>query len=341
MNPGHEYSRRCGFNFQWLLDFEPDKPMDEPNLRALDFLVKHGFDYVRLPTNYWFWTKDFDYDHPDETVFLKIDRAIEACRERGIHAALNCHRVPGYCINSPEIEKHNLWTDAIAQDALDNQWRRFAERYRDIPSSELSFDLINEPPHEGERGFNREIHQTIIRRLVATIRSVSPDRVIVANGLAGGHLAIPELADLGIVHSSRGYQPMTVSHYHASWWAQGMTLPYPVYPGGEWEGRVWNRETLREYFQPWRDVHAKGVPVHIGECGCYIKTPNDVALRWMADLFEMFVDFGWGFGLWNFEGTFGIVEHGRPGARYEMVDGYRIDVDLLAILKECSARLKA
>ena len=57
-----------GFNFLWMYvsDGETPRPPDE---RALDFLVQTGFNFVRVPTNYRSWIKDFDYLHPDESVF--------------------------------------------------------------------------------------------------------------------------------------------------------------------------------------------------------------------------------------------------------------------------------
>ncbi|MFM9873881.1 MAG: glycoside hydrolase family 5 protein [Fimbriimonadaceae bacterium] len=325
------YSELKGFNFQWLIDWEPNAQPKEPDLKALDFLAKHGFNYVRIPTNYWFWVNNFDYENPNEQVFEHIDRYLAACQERDLHMSLNMHRVPGYCINQPEIEKHNLWTDHEPQDALVNFWQTWAERYKSVSNDDLSFDLINEPPHEGERGFNRDIHQKIIRRTVGAIREASPDRTIVINGIAGGHLAIPELIDLNVVHSGRGYQPMTVSHYKASWWAPAMAFDEPIYPGSIWEDRIWQRDTFDEFFQPWRDVAAQGVQVHIGECGCYDKTPEPVAKRWMTHMFEFFRSQGWGYGLWNFVGPFGIIGHARD-AKFEEMDGYLVDRELLEIL---------
>lgn len=152
---------------------------------------------------------------------------------------------------------------------------------------------------------------------------------------------MPELADLGVAHSGRGYQPMLVSHYHAEWWAPAADMEFPVYPGGEWAGKVWDRAQLHEFYGPWRDVEAMGVPIHIGECGCYRHTPNDVALRWLTDLFGLLGEYGWGFGLWNFEGTFGIIDHKRAGARFEEIDGYLVDVDLLEILKASASATRS
>ena len=322
-----------GFNFLWMYvsDGETPRPPDE---RALDFLVRTGFNFVRVPTNYRSWIKDFDYFHPDEAVFSYIDRYLDACRSRGLHLSLNLHRAPGYCINNNDLERDNLWLDPVAQDGFVFQWETFTRRFLGTPSSALSFDLLNEPPNVGQYGLTRENHAAVIRRAVQAIRAIDPAREIVIDGLGGGHLAMPELADLGVVHSGRGYQPMPVSHHKASWWDGHAAAPAPEYPGQVWEGRTWDRDSLREFYQPWRDVEAGGARVHIGECGCYNKTPNAVALRWFTDLFGLYKEFGWGYALWNFAGDFGIVEHGRPGAVYEELHGYKVDRRLLDILLE-------
>lgn len=322
-----------GFNFQWMFVWEPGRLPAEPDLKALDFLAEHGFNFARVTTDYRFWTQDFDYFHPDETVFRYIDRYLEACRERGIHLSLNQHRAPGYCINRNDLERHNLWTDQIAQDAFVFLWETFARRYADVPAAQLSFDLLNEPPQEGQYGMTRENHAAIMRRTAAAIRAVTPDREIVIDGLGGGHLPMPELADLGAVHSGRGYMPMAISHYQAEWWEDSQYLPdEPVYPGLVWLGIEWNRDSLRDFYHLWREVEAMGVKVHIGEFGCYNKTPNDVALRWFSDLFSLYQEFGWGYAMWNFEGAFGIINHGRPGTKYENYKGYPVDRALLDLM---------
>lgn len=322
---------RYGFNFLWMFIWEPGRAPVPPDEQALDFMAAFGFNFVRVPTDYRFWTRDFDYFHPDEQVFAALDRYLEACQARGFQMSLNLHRAPGYCINRNDLERHNLWVDPVAQDAFVFLWETFARRYKGVPSGSLSFDLLNEPPNIGQYGLTRENHAALIRRTVEAIRAVDAEREIVIDGLGGGHLAMPELADLGVIHSGRGYQPMPVSHYGASWWSGGAGLPEPEYPGS-FGGKFWNRETLRAFYQPWRDVEAAGAKVHIGECGCYNKTPNDVALRWLGDLFGLYKEFGWGFAPWNFKGDFGIVEHGRPGAVYEELHGYKIDRALLDLI---------
>lgn len=324
---------KIGFNFLWMFSKGSGREPKKADERALDFLARHGFDFVRVPTDYRFWTEGTEYFSPNERILEIIDQYVEAIGSRGLHMCLNIHRAPGYCINSNNLETHNLWRDEVAQEAFAFLWETFARRYRGIPSEKLSFNLLNEPPSLGKYGFTREAHEMVMRRATAAIRAVDPERTIVVDGIAGGNLAVPELADLGAVHSGRGYQPMTVTHHEADWWADRPEGEPPVYPGTEWDGIVWNRDTLAEFYRPWREVESLGVPVHIGEFGCYDQTPNDVALRWFADVVSVYRENGWGYALWQFEGPFGIVGHGRPGARFETIDGYQVDRDLFEILR--------
>lgn len=325
--------RRYGFNFGWMYAYEEGRKPEPADERALDFMAHYGFNFVRIPTNYHFWTQNFDYFRPDEAVLSVLDTYLEACRARGFQLSLNLHRAPGYCINRNDLERHNLWQGNVAQDAFVFLWETFARRYKGVASDFLSFDLVNEPPQVGQYGMTRENHAALIRRTVAAIRAVDQEREIVIDGLGAGNLAMPELADLGVVHSGRGYQPMSVSHYQASWWSGHPGLPAPSYPC-TYEGKVWNFNTLRDYYQPWREVEAAGATVHIGEFGCYNRTPNGVALAWFRDLFAVYKSFGWGYAMWNFEGDFGVVGHDRPGVRYETIRGYEVDRALLELMLE-------
>ena len=328
-----------GFNFQWMFSWRPGALPKEPDLKALDFLAGHGFNFVRIPTDYRFWTNTSgpdgpDYFHPDEDIFCYIDSYLQACRERGLHLSLNQHRAPGYCINANHLEKHNLWTDEVAQNAFIFLWQTFARRYQGIPAGALSFDLLNEPPNPGQYDLTRENHAALMRRTFTAIHEVDAQRPITIDGLGGGHMAMPELADLGATHSGRGYQPMALSHYNAPWWDGHKGLSEPAYPGLNWFWTIWNKDALREFYQPWREAEAGGARVHIGEFGCFNETPNDVALRWFGDLFALYKEFGWGYALWEFQGAFGIVDHGRPGTRYEEYCGYKVDRALLDLMLE-------
>ena len=322
--------KKYGFNLLWMYAFN-EQPYKCVNEKELNFIADNSFNFIRMPLDYNFWTKDFDYFNPDEKVLEQIDKYYIECEKRGLHFCLNLHRAPGYCTNRNELEKHNLWTDKEALDGFVFLWELFAKRYKGISSSKISFDLLNEPPCEGLYGLTRDIHQHVMRTTISAIRAIDPDRDIVLDGLCGGSFAIPELADTGTIHSGRGYMPFEISHYKASWCGEP-NWSEPVYPGvnGPY---LWDREALYNHYSPWFEVNKTGTEIHIGECGCYNKTPNDVALRWLGDLFSVYKEYGWGFALWNFDGPFGIINHGRPSTKYTQIGDYQVDMELLNIIK--------
>jgi hypothetical protein len=180
----------------------------------------------------------------------------------------------------------------------------------------------------------RKNHAALIRLTVAAIRAIDPHREIVIDGLGGGYYAMPELADLDVIHSGRGYQPMPVTHHKATWWSGHKLAPRPRYPYLLWQGRFWNRSALRNSYWHWRRVEKRGARVHIGEFGCFNRTSNDVATRWLADLLSIYKEFGWGYALWNFQGPFGIIDHGRPDSKLEWMRGYNVDRAQLDLLLE-------
>src|SRR5262249_46365466 len=128
-----------------------------------------------------------------------------------IHVNINFHRAPGYCVNPP-AEPFDLWKDEQALEACAYHWGHFAERYKGIPNTRVSFNLLNEPPKLPETTYVR-----VVRRLTEAIREHDPGRLIIADGLEYGRVPVPGLVDLKIAQSARGYDPMQLTHYKANW----------------------------------------------------------------------------------------------------------------------------
>jgi hypothetical protein len=78
---------------------------------------------------------------------------------------------------------------------------------------------------------------------------------------------------------------------------------------------------LAEYLQPWRDIAAQGEQVFVGEWGCYNKTPHPVALAWMKAWLEQWKSANLGWALWNFRGSFGVLDSDRADVAYEDWNG--------------------
>jgi endoglucanase len=84
--------------------------------------------------------------------------------------------------------------------------------------------------------------------------------------------------------------------------------------------------------EPWMPLVKQGVPVHVGEWGCFNQTPHDTCLAWMTDLLAIWKEANWGWSLWNLRGEFGTVDSGRPDVAYEDFEGHKLDRMMLEML---------
>ena len=323
-----------GFN---LVDMEHPFPSGQGDFNEDEFrwIADWGFDFVRIPLCYLHWI-DGDWQHLRESGLARVDKAVEYGRKHGVHVCLNFHRAPGYCVAPKPEEPFNLWKDKEAEDAFCFHWETFSRRYLGINSNQLSFNLINEPHWPDEKKMTRADHERVIRRAVATIRDIDPQRLIIADGLQCATDPCPELADLNIGQSCRAYSPFGVSHYLAEWatdWVDWSTVPTPAWPGGWNYGETWTRKELEEHYKPWIELAKSGVGVHCGEGGAYNKTPHDVYLRWFEDVLQILRDANIGWALWHFRGVFGVLDSGRTDVEYEDWYGHKLDRKLLELLQ--------
>ncbi|OIR18575.1 endoglucanase C307 precursor [mine drainage metagenome] len=317
MTGGHRGQRFHERDFEWMADW--------------------GFTFARIPMSYWCWSSPENWMQIDESAFAPLDEAIAFGKRHGIHLNLNLHRIPGYCVNGREKEPYQLFDsphDSMerALEAAVHHWTFIARRYQHLPSTQVSFDLFNEPPWMKDQTRYVEI----ATRLVAAIRSVNPDRIIFADGADIGQTPVMGLAHMGLVQSTRGYLPKMISHYTATWVppAEFESTATPTWPMRDKTGRLWDRETLwQELYLKWKPLVDLGVPVHVGEWGCFNHTPREAMMGWMHDILSVWKEAGWGWAMWNLRGAFGVVDSARPGTRYETFQGHQLDREMLELLR--------
>ncbi|MBN2000125.1 cellulase family glycosylhydrolase [candidate division KSB1 bacterium] len=92
--------------------------------------------------------------------------------------------------------------------------------------------------------------------------------------------------------------------------------------------------TPNGFLQKWIDFKNQGIPVHVGEWGVYNKTPHDVTLAFMKDRLAAMKAAGLGWALWNFRGSFGILDSGRADVVYENYKGHKLDRKMLDLLQK-------
>ncbi|MGO9112063.1 MAG: glycoside hydrolase family 5 protein [Thermoguttaceae bacterium] len=450
------------------------RPFLEEDFRLIS---KLGFNFVRLPMDYRCWIRRGNWEEFDETTLAEIDQAVAWGEKYGIHVCINFHRAPGYTVANPP-ERTSLWTDVETQRVCAMHWATFARRYRGIPSMRLSFNLMNEPGQIAPK-----VYGAVVRKLVEAIRREDPQRLIIADGLQWGNVPVPELRDLRIAEATRGYTPMEISHYMASW-VDSDRYPYPQWPrtlppngtllgpdkpegsfpltidgpfasatelrlhvltvsalarlvveadgvavfqkrfqcgpgNGEWtkaeykpQWKVYQNLYDRDYnatipaltrqvrirvtegdwlqvsqmgfrpatgaaketmlactqnfgkkqapfryapdapggpllglaaqdkawlwktcIEPWKAAEAQGIGVMVGEWGVYNKTPHDVVLRWADDCLSNWQKAGWGWAMWNFRGSMGVLDSDRSDVQYEDFEGHKLDRKLMDLLQ--------
>ena len=206
-----------------------------------------GFNFVRVPLDYRTYTKAGDWNVFLEDEVSRIDDVVRWGQEYGVHVCLNLHRAPGYCVNAsvlPPGQDLDLWTNTAAQEAFVNQWAYFARRYRDVPYEDLSFNLINEPGDMDEGTY-----AAVMKKAIAKIQSINPDRVIFVDGLNYSRTLLHSLQDeKNIIQAMHVYDPMTLTHYKAEWVEGSDSWPLPVWP----------MTNISEYlYGPWKnDFHS-------------------------------------------------------------------------------------
>ncbi len=340
-----------GFN---LLDFFSPNPSNSRGVTSEDhfrWMRDWGFNFVRIPMAYPYYL-DIDRTKnivPEDVYKLnnksldEIDRIVNLGMKYNIHVSLNLHRAPGFCVNAGFNEPYNLWFDQAALDAFSFHWNMWAKRYKSISAEKLSFDLLNEPcmredmndQHSKRGPVPGDTYRKVAKAAADAIRKENPNRLIIADGNDVGNKVTPEVIDLDIAQSCRGYNPGIISHYKAPWANKDPdNLPEPKWPGQVGD-RYLDRSLLEKYYQPWIELAQQGkVGVHCGECGCWNKTPHAVFLAWFNDVLDILHSNKIGFALWEFIGSFGIIDSGRADVAYEDWHGHKLDRKLLELIRK-------
>ncbi len=345
---GNTLPKWKGFN---LLDFfSPDpKPTSKPTTEEhFKWMRDWGFDFIRIPIAYPYYLT-FDRSRnitPAEVYNINegavdhIASLVEMAHKYNMHVSLNLHRAPGYCINAGFHEPYNLWTDEEAQKAFYFHWAMWAKRFKNVSSKKVSFDLLNEPSmredmndqHSKSSAVPGDIYRKVAKAAADAIRKENLDRLIIADGNNVGNSVIPEIIDLNIAQSCRGYFPHAISHYKAPWANKDTAhLPEPKWPGQVGDQYL-SKAMLEEYYKPWIELTKKGVGVHCGECGCWNKTPHDVFIAWFTDVLSILSANNIGFAIWNFIGDFGVLDSGRTDVAYEDWHGHKLDRKFLDLM---------
>jgi len=116
------------------LDFNKSVPFENPVKEwYYEEIKKLGFDHVRLPVKWSWWTDDENGFKIDETFFNEVEITVKKLLERDLEVILNVHH---FREAMDEPRKYSKKLFAI--------WEQVGERFKDY-SDKLIFEVMNEP----------------------------------------------------------------------------------------------------------------------------------------------------------------------------------------------------
>ena len=149
-------------------------------------LEKYGFSHVVLVS-----CIDWIIDLPCKKRFQNRHGMIESVRllldNTALHVTLSFKAYEQRTIDGRDVStfQKRLAAERSVQDDFAAAWGDFAETFRKVPRERLSFALLNEPEFRDPKptAAQRNAWQDIASRAIEAIRAVSPDRVIIAEGI--------------------------------------------------------------------------------------------------------------------------------------------------------------
>ena len=164
-----------------------------------------GFNFVRVPLKFDQLFDGIDMTQVCSAYLETIDDMLNWCAEYGIHVCFDLHDMPGYTTNGDDSDDILFW-DEESQKYFVGFWQFIAERYKDVPSNLLSFNLLNEPHGNPEHELTDEIYSVVIQKAIDAVRAVSPERLMIAStlGVTWG-APVQGLADAEVAQGFSGY----------------------------------------------------------------------------------------------------------------------------------------
>lgn len=145
----------------------------------MDLIAKSGFNSVRVPLNWKYFTSD------DAEGFRLVDQLLRWAQKDHIYVILDMHCAPGGQTGTNIDDSYGypwLYADPGAQAETVAIWKRIAQHYKNDPVV-LGYDLLNEPiPHFPQlQQFNRDL-EPMYRKIAAGIRQVDTHHVLILGG---------------------------------------------------------------------------------------------------------------------------------------------------------------
>ena len=310
-----------------------DYPPNAATAEDMQLIRSLDFDHVRLPVDpVRLWT--FPENGPlDPKAMRQVDNAIQLALDHDLNAVVDMHPRPDF--------KERLENDSATFQSFLKMWKELAAHLAQYDADCLALEILNEPMVK-----DSEKWQAMVNELHGAIRSAAPRHTII---IAGGEWSdvgqlcqLVPVDDPNVIYTFHFYEPHVFTHQGAGWgepaWVNLKGVPYPLGKdqGAEMLPAI-SDENAREVFQnhidqqwdaekikdrlgkaaAWAEEH--DVAIWCGEFGVYrtYADPVDRA-RYLQDLRLALEHYGIGWALWDYQGSFSLVQKKEPGTPREV-----------------------
>lgn len=271
-------------------------------LDASDYvdIAEQGFTAVRIPIRFSDWAATEPPYLIEEQFFERVDAAVVAAEANGLAAIIDLHHY---------VEIHQ---DPEANSArLLGLWRQIAERYRELPTDRVAYEVLNEP----NTNLTPALWNPLLAEAVAAIREIDPNRTIIVgptswyDNLELGSFELPP--DNNLIVSFHYYSPFPFTHQGASW----------IEDSDRWLGIRWDPSaddaggTIDAEFEAvaqW--AQERGVPVFLGEFGVLDTTDPTDRAAWVRHVRAAAEAEGFSWGFWDWASQRMGVQDEETGA---------------------------
>ncbi len=327
MKPFTGYQR--GVNLGgWLSQCEHSEAHYDSFLAEADIarIAGWGLDHVRLPIDYCLLRNEADdailshgYDY--------IDQCLAWCGTYKLNLILDLHKTAGFSFDE---DGDDFFHSKSLQDRFVSLWEDLAKRYSKY-GDRIVFELLNEAVDPAIA----DIWNGIIKRTIAAIRPFAPTTKILVGSVRNNSVfwvrKLDAPFDENVVYTFHFYEPLIFTHQTA-YWVNKMPADYAIeYPGTFADYHADTKRFLPDnHLEIYEKLQAdptdahfvrlafadaiavakqRDVPLYCGEYGVINKTSLESALRWFAELHDLFTENHIGRAVWNYKGKdFGLID---------------------------------